>query len=236
MAELFPPSRDLLLLVDSLLGGDHRPGGLLDLGSGAGGLAMHAASRGHPVVAVDADSEMVRLAKRRSAERGLEVRWIAGDLVRATRALVDRVAVVACVGNTLPHLPDRGQVRAALAAMHAVLVPGGHLILQTINVDRCLELGGLVLPERTAEIEGGRLVLRRSYRPEPGGGRLRFETEIEAGGEVRSFALTHLALSARELTSMTEEAGFAPSKLLGGYAGAPWSAEAPATVLLATRG
>jgi SAM-dependent methyltransferase len=236
MAELFPPSRDLLLLVDSLLDGrPHADLGILDLGSGAGELAMHFASRGHRVVAIDADPEMVEWARRRSEERRLSVRWIAGDLVEATRTLVDKVALVACVGNTLPHLSDRGQVRAALAAMHGALVPGGRLILQTINVDRCLARGGLDLPERAAEIESGRLVLRRSYRPEPGGKRLRFETEVEVGGEAQGFVLTHLALTACELTGMTEESGFASPELLGGYTGDPWSAEAPATVLLATR-
>ena len=98
-----------------------------------------------------------------------------------------------------------------------------------------LALGALALPERTADVESGRLKLRRSYRPEPGGKRLRFETEIEADGGLRSFTLTHLALTAGELTSMTEEAGFAAIRLLAGYSGAPWSADAPATVLLATR-
>jgi SAM-dependent methyltransferase len=239
MAELFPLGQELAELIDSLLGSDSDAGsggGLLDLGAGAGELAMYVAGRGHRVVAIDADPEMVDWAGRRCDERGLDVRWIAGDLVTATRALGERFSVLACVGNTLPHLPDRDQVGAALATMHEVLVPGGHLILQTINVDRCLRLGGLVLPERTARFEGGTLLLRRSYRPEPGGGRLRFETEIEVAGERHDFGLTHLALTAAELETMTEEAGFHQVRLLGGYAGTPWNPEAPATVVLARRG
>jgi SAM-dependent methyltransferase len=237
MPALFPPGDDLVRLVETLLG-DGRPAALLDLGAGTGGLALRIAARGHPVTAVDASPELVAAGRQAAAAAGLAVRWVEGDLVAAPRTLGDRFAVVTCVGNTLPHLPDRAAVRAALAAFHDALAPGGAAVLLTIPVERCLARGELTFPERTVEVAGERFVLRRRYTP-GAPGRLRFSTEIEVTGgdgppERSGFELTHLALRAEELTAMAGEAGFADVKLLGGYGGAAWSPEAPATVVVAS--
>ncbi len=54
-------------------------GPVLDIGCGTGRVALDLASRGHEVVAVDADPELVRVLAERARERSLPVRALAAD-------------------------------------------------------------------------------------------------------------------------------------------------------------
>ncbi len=238
MAEIFPLSDQLSGLVDAFLDAIP-PASLLDLGAGTGELALHAAAGGHAATAVEPVGAMVDVGERATVAAGLAVRWIQGDLIRETQALAERgerFSVVTCVGNTLPHVGSRAQAAAALAGMYEVLVPGGVAIVQTIHIDRCLDTGGFVLPERSARVEGKKLVLSRTYAPADGGEHLNFATDVRLGDEMTSFVQQHLALRRHELEKMTRAAGFSAVDVHGGYDRSAWSESAPATVIIARRG
>ncbi len=57
-----------------------RGGPVLDLGAGSGRVALHLAARGHEVVAVDADAELLAALRARAAARSLAIEAIRADV------------------------------------------------------------------------------------------------------------------------------------------------------------
>ena len=150
--------------VEAVLRG--RTGRVLDAGCGTGRVAIELARRGHEVVGVDLDASMLAVARREAP--GL--RWVEGDLASLGDAEVGApIDVVVCAGNVVPLLAA-GTEPAAIAAMAAVLRPGGalvcgfgldvaHLPLDHVPVtledyDRWCADAGLVLDDRFATWEG----------------------------------------------------------------------------------
>jgi SAM-dependent methyltransferase len=77
---------------------------ILDLGTGTGRAAMALARRGAIVTGVDASSEMLSVARRRSSEEGLSIEFAEGD----AHALVfpDRAFDATVCFRLLMHVPD----------------------------------------------------------------------------------------------------------------------------------
>lgn len=140
-------------LVDGLLGGS---GGarVLDAGCGTGRVAIELARRGHSLVGVDADPEM--LAAARSKEPGIT--WIHADL-GDPGAHVDGVFdLVLLAGNVMIFLKPgtEGRVLTQLAERltpDGLLVAGFSVRPDRLSLDRYDELAesaGLVLAHRWA--------------------------------------------------------------------------------------
>lgn len=104
----------------------------LDLGAGFGAHVLPLLRMGKRVTAVDFSPRL--LNELRSAARSFEsfLSIHEGDLIEFLErppALHDAVRwdVVLCLGDTLPHLPDRAAVRRLIAAAAARLAPGGRV-------------------------------------------------------------------------------------------------------------
>lgn len=110
-------------LVSSLERGLLTPGRALDLGCGPGRNAIHLASLGFEVDAVDLSPTAVAWAEERAREAGAEVRFHCGDAF--TAALPGRYDLVYDSG-CLHHLPPHRRV-SYLDLLDRVLAPGGHL-------------------------------------------------------------------------------------------------------------
>jgi SAM-dependent methyltransferase len=59
---------------------DGRDGPVLDLGCGTGRVALDLASRGHSVVGLDSDAELIQELAHRARERGFQVDTVASDV------------------------------------------------------------------------------------------------------------------------------------------------------------
>ena len=97
------------------------PASVLDAGCGTGRVGIELARRGIEVVGVDADTDMLARARRRSAD----VTWVLADL--AALDLGRTFDVVVLAGNVLPFV-DRTARAAAVAACARHLGAGGRLV------------------------------------------------------------------------------------------------------------
>lgn len=99
---------------------------VIDIGGGTGGFAVRLAELGHRVRVVDPSPDALAALDRRARESGVEVAGQQGDLSSLLAvAGPDTADVVLCHG-VLEVVDD---VAAALAAIRAVLRPGGTLSL-----------------------------------------------------------------------------------------------------------
>ncbi len=99
----------------------YAPRTVLDAGCGTGRIAVELARRGVAVVGVDADPDMVDVARSKAPD----VAWVVADL--AELALPERFDVVLLAGNVVPYVvADRRARAVAACARH--LASGGVLV------------------------------------------------------------------------------------------------------------
>lgn len=100
-----------------------RPARALDLCCGTGITALGLARMGLEVEALDLNPAFVRLARARAQAAGRRVVVRRGDM--RTFRLPRPVQLVTCLFDSLNHLPERDDLPAVLARVHAALEPGG---------------------------------------------------------------------------------------------------------------
>jgi ubiquinone/menaquinone biosynthesis C-methylase UbiE len=133
---------------------------VVDLGIGTGDLAIALARRGFEVIGVDRAPAMLALARRKAARAGVRLALVEQDL-RVLR-LDRRVDVALCVYTVMNQLTGDGDLARALAAVRAVLVPGG-LFLFELNLQACY--ARYWRGEETVDV--GDAVIVRTHRRRP---------------------------------------------------------------------
>ncbi|MFD5620770.1 class I SAM-dependent methyltransferase [Streptomyces yangpuensis] len=147
-------------LVSYLDRGLVSPGRALDLGCGPGRNALHLASLGFEVDAVDLSPEAVSWASERAREAGAEIRFHCGNAFELATTVLSGPYDLIYDSGCFHHLPPHRRV-SYLALLDRSLAPGGHLGLT------CFASGamGSELPDaafyREAGLQGG-----LAYTPE----------------------------------------------------------------------
>lgn len=148
---VYPPSEDTFLLLSALeVGAGER---FLEVGTGSGLIALHAAARGAKAVASDVDPGALRLALRNARANGLDLALVRADLLGPLRGPFDVVAF------NPPYLPGAGEepdprwtggpeggevIEGFLRGLPTLLAPRGraYLVVSTLTGGgwrRCLE-------------------------------------------------------------------------------------------------
>jgi glycine/sarcosine/dimethylglycine N-methyltransferase len=114
-----------------------------DIACGTGYHAIKLAHAGFAVTATDGAATMLEQTKSNAERMGVK---LAGSAVVDWRDLSDvyganHFDALVCLGNAFTHLFDHEARRDALAAMFAVLKPGGLLLLDHRNYDSILDRG-----------------------------------------------------------------------------------------------
>ena len=121
------------ILVSRIAAGSDSPSGdqvVLDAGCGTGRVGVELARRGHHVVGVDNDADMLAYARLKPEP----VRWELADL--ATMALPERFDVVVGAGNTLTFVEPANRA-AVVANLGRHLKVGGQLVMGSNEVSGC---------------------------------------------------------------------------------------------------
>lgn len=119
-------------------------GPVLDVGCGTGRVALDLASRGHDVVGVDADPELVQLLSDRARERSLPVRAVSGDARSLDLGSRHPLAILPMQVAQL--LGGRSGRASMLAAMRRHLEPGGLLAIALADPFDGVPLGEALPP------------------------------------------------------------------------------------------
>ena len=117
---------DLYLALAARAGGP-----VLDLGCGAGRVAIALAEAGHEVQGVDTSEAMLAIARGKLRGRGLPVTFSLGDMRRFRSQQAFGLAF--CALDGLLHLQSVADVRDTVVAAHDALRPGGLLTFDIVN-------------------------------------------------------------------------------------------------------
>jgi SAM-dependent methyltransferase len=125
IAELYDPwSASVVEDVGFYLQEARRVGGpVVELGVGTGRIAVPIAADGTHVIGIDSSRGMLDVCARRAALAGVQLDLRVGDLREPP--VTERVPLVICPFRSLLHMHTDEERRRVLAAVHALLVPGG---------------------------------------------------------------------------------------------------------------
>ncbi|TVR68425.1 MAG: class I SAM-dependent methyltransferase [Spirochaetaceae bacterium] len=223
---LFPAENETVDFLEETFGGVS--GVIVDAACGTGNYTAALASRGMSVVGFDADQAMI--ARARCC--GRDGRFLVGsleDIPAITAAVSIPWGGMFCIGNSLPHLSDRGAVDIFFREAARVLAsPGssgtGRLVVQVINFARFAPPeGGEERARPLPPVERTGITMRREYRPSSTPGTTVFHVELEREGEESVSATTPLLTLRRdELVAAARAAGFTGIRTYGGYEGSPF--------------
>jgi SAM-dependent methyltransferase len=184
-------------------------GAVLDLGCGTGRVALHLARRGHEVVGLDSDADLIATLGARA--QGLPLRPVLGD-ARAFELETD-IALALAPMQLVQLLADRDDRLECLGCVASHLLPGGRVAMAIVEglpresegpppLPDVREVDGWVyssLPVEAVDV-GEEIVIRRLRQTVSPAGELR-----EEDNEIRI-----RTLSAAELEEEGMECGLVP--------------------------
>jgi SAM-dependent methyltransferase len=131
-----------------------RAGPVLELGAGTGRVALHLATRGHRVVALDRDQRLLDALDARARTRGLEVETVCAPASELTaRVGQDGFGLIAAPMQFL-QLLDPAERHGVLAATARALLPGGLLAAPLLDERRPLRSGPTEPLPDVREVDG----------------------------------------------------------------------------------
>jgi len=134
---------------------------ILDLACGTGHHSIFFAKSGYKVVGVDKSEEMIRIAKENS--KGVsKVKFLKTGFLEIYPKLKDRFDAVVCLGNSLPHLQSKKDLKKTIQQIYDLLNPKGILILQNKNYDRILQKNLRFMPPNILDRKDERIVFSRA--------------------------------------------------------------------------
>lgn len=214
--ELFPvPPAQLDFLRRELTGRER----LIDIGCGTGGIAALLAplSDQRQILGIDDSPDMIAAARADHAVPGVDYLQL-GMLEMIPRLPPASFDGAVCVGNTLAHLPEPGQVLDLLRQVWTLLGAGGLFVGQIINFDRVIARKIDSLPV----IETERVVFRRNYEWEGADMNFRVEVEDKRTGRVERRSTPMRPILKSSLEAALDTAGFGRVDYYGSYSGEPF--------------
>ncbi len=133
---------------------------ILDLACGTGHHAIYFARAGYEVTGVDISENMLEIA-RKNAKGIRGVRFLRAGFLNVFPRVKNKFDAVLCLGNSLPHLLSKKDLKKTLRDVFDLLNPGGIAIFQNRNYDRILKKQVRFMPPNIVETEDGKVVFFR---------------------------------------------------------------------------
>lgn len=231
---IFPYKKGRADFIESLL--DEKPSAIIDLGCATGSLVIDLASRGHRVVGLDLNEEMIGIAKKSVTEMkaGADQKpeFLVLDMLKIDEAFpAESIDLVSCLGNTVVQLQSPLEIKELFARVKKILKPAGRFVFQIVNYDRIMKDRAGQLPF----IDNDEVAFSRQYIFQEGSPLVEFKTRIvdkKTGAEVNNSSMLYPALSG-ELKKWLNETGFNRYVFYGDFTKIPFENDSPALVAVA---
>ncbi len=233
--EIFPldaSAADFVASSFDLPGNPFLPHTILEAGCGTGTLAIELTRRGYRVDAIDLEPNLIDRALRNAAaveDQRKRPSFAVMDMRFAGDAYApESYGVVACLGNTLPHLKGPEEMLSCVKGFRRLLPRGGFLVIQIVDFERFMRQGDPSLPT----IESPNLRFRREYHGIAPHTPFEFRAELRilGTGQEAKASTTLWPLLRSEIRSILREAGFSPPEFHGGFSGQPEGSGLPLVV------
>lgn len=206
--DIFPTGQAQCQLITKVTGDP--PKDILDVACGSGGYSKALSDSGYRVTAVDLDDKMVENLKKKDDK--IDARVL--NMLHIEQ-LPGKYDSIFCIGNSLVHLNNLGEIGVFLQACGNKLRAGGKLILQVINFDRILAKGITSLP--TLYKEDKNLSFERYYRYIPEQHKIDFHTILTVNDQVLENHVLLFPIKSAELRGLLEESGFTNIQFYGNF-------------------
>jgi glycine/sarcosine N-methyltransferase len=114
---------------------DHRLKSSLDIACSTGFHVIMFRRLGLDAVGVDASPKMIDKAKANSITCGVTVECILGDFVNLSKRFSEGFDIITCLGDTIPHLKSKREIKKTFQEIYKCLNPGGLFVIQNRNYD-----------------------------------------------------------------------------------------------------
>lgn len=192
------------------------PAEILDLGCGAGRHALGLAALGHRVMGLDWSRALVAAAARAARVRGLDARFVRGDM-RALRFKA-RFDGIVNLFTSFGYFDSEAEDLAVLRGVRRALRPGGVFLIDLLNKPWLLRHFTPSFRQRAPEGEVVGALNRLSF--EPRGSRLTNRRTLSLrGGGTRETRLEFKVYGPEDLQRLFKASGLELTRLWGGFDG-----------------
>ena len=119
--------------VNALIDRFH-PCRVLDAGCATGMTTSLFASQGIETVGLDRSRDMLKTAREKFSSLDLPLNFRQGSFESLPKSLGGSFDLVVCLANSIVGVESQSNLRKSLAGFMRVLKPGGHLVLQALNI------------------------------------------------------------------------------------------------------
>ena len=204
---------------------------VLDLGCGDGRHSLELTRRGFRVTGLDLSEELLERARHRTADEGLDITFIQGDMrdppaVRAYDLVVNFF-------TSFGYFREDGENARVLEAISRALRPGGHFLMDYLNREYVIST---LVPSDRRNVEGMEVEQRRWITGDPSeaGGHVRInkQVRIREDGAERSYDESVRMYTLEELEALMDRAGLRVTRTYGDFDGRPVSGDTPRNILV----
>lgn len=185
-----------------------KPGqSLLDLACGTGAMTLLLARAGYRVTGMDLSPEMLKVARQKSMDQGLELEFFSGDL--RTFRTESNYNVITCFFDSINYLLTPEDVAACFATVHRALEPGGVFVFDVNTIHALSQFWGNNTEMR--DDKGVISVWNNRYLPASNSSELTLTAFVPRGGLYEKLAEQHTerAYPLEDLKQALGKSGFA---------------------------
>lgn len=201
---------------------------VLDLCCGVGRHSRALARLGLRVTGLDLSEMSLDIARTRTAEEGLDVGFIQGDM--RSIPFTGELDAVINMYSSFGFLETEGEDERVIRAVAAALKPGGRFFLDMSNP---LWLFRNYHPQVWAELPDGTLLLENQVYEVRSGRAIATWRLIRPDGHSDDIHFSMRAYTLPELVNMLHRSGLEPVEVWGGFDGAPYGMDSMRLMLLA---
>jgi len=219
---IFPVDKIKTDFIGSFL--PHQSANILDIGCSTGGFLPFLIDKGHKAFGIDLNNDMILLAKNRVAEQKQKDRIAIGNMLNLDLVFVDNsFHLVYCLGNTIAHLKNIGELDLVINNIYKRLNNDGKLIFQVVNYDRFDADKESVLPL----IENDVVKFEREYNWHREDSRVSFNTKltVKETGELFENIEVLTPFLPDEILRRIESYGFKINDTYGDFKKSPFNSE-----------